>query len=1268
MSLPLTLPLHGSHLIEASAGTGKTWTIAALYLRLVLGHGRDADPEVEGDTGTRPPRPLMPGEILVMTFTRAATRELSDRIRERLAEAARCFRGEPGSEALLMADPLLRALLDDHPAGEVRDKAAYRLALAAEAMDDAAVHTIDAWSQRMLREHAFDSGNLFDEELVADESALREEAVRDFWRAEVYPLRGADLQAVLDVWSSLPPLQAEVKQLLPRQDLFEAPPVASLRTLFEARAEELRVLRQGWPGRVASMRTWLLGQLGSKGSPFNGNKLRLSTVEEWFDGLQAWAEATGVQPLRFSPEDARDERARTRLTPSGLMDALKAKASVEIPPDFVALEGLLEALDRLGPLEAELRQHAARKVAARMDELKQRVGRYGFSDLQARLAAALGGPRGAALRERILQQYPVALIDEFQDTSPLQYRLFDRLYRIADDVASTGLFLIGDPKQSIYAFRGADIYSYLRARHDTAGRHHKLDTNFRSTQGVVDAVNHLFAQAEARLPGGAFHLAKGGDFALPFDPVKAQGRTERLVSALGEVPALALCTDDTCQPADPLRRRWATLCAERIVDLLNDPDCGLQRPDGGFVRLNPGDIAVLVRSRIEAQAVRRALDRRGVASVYLSDQESVFGGPEAVELLRWLRAVAEPTDTRLARAAHAGAVIGLPLEELRRCSTDDEAWDTHLLRLRELQGVWQRQGVLALLRRTLHELDLPARWLAQPGGERTLTNVLHLSELLQSASAQLEGEHALVRWLAEQIADHAAGVGEGGEDRIVRLESDAALVQVVTVHKSKGLEYPVVFLPFAGLARAVDRRGAVVLEHVDETGARHLDFTRGDAAIDSADTERLREDLRLLYVALTRARHALWVGAGLPAVRGKADGPDAATSLPRSALGHLIGLTGEQATPQAVRDAWAAALSGAASIVTTSPTEERGARLLPRGSLLELLPAPGYTTRIERDWTIGSFSALVRDLSSGPVASPWGGPADAGADHGVPSEGGAPLGTVLTDPLREEAWREEAQVSDSAVVEWAQEAEPWHRYPRGPLAGNFLHEQLERVAVDWSSVHTPEFLAGLKRRCERAGPLYHAEEVRDWLVRIVETPMPGLGVALSACDTRLVEMEFWMPSGGGSVAVFDRVCQGWIVPGRPRPALPERTLRGLMMGFADLVCEHEGRYWVLDYKSNALGADDAAYGLPALEHALLHHRYDVQAALYLLALHRLLRSRLGERYDPQQHLGGALYLFARGVSAPSRGCLHIPADAASLEALDRLLDQTEADTTTGSAP
>ena len=1309
---PLRLPLWGSRLIEASAGTGKTWTIAALYLRLVLGHG--------GPAGFA--RPLLPSEILVMTFTRAATRELSERIRSRLLEAARWFRGQapPGA-----ADPFLAELLADHREPAARSAAAWRLSLAAESMDDAAVHTIDAWCQRMLREHAFDSGCLFDEELTANERAMTDEAARDYWRAQVYPLAGAAWDSAISTWRSVEGLADDARQLL-TQTGAERAGQGSLGDLIDGltarRAQDIRRLKAGWPQRAQAMQRWLDSTLAAKTCPFDRRKLAQRYYSAWLGGLAAWAETDGAPWPDL-------KTGASRLTPSGMVDALKPGAGIALPDDFEAFARLLATIDQLPPLASALRLHAAAQIAGRLAVLKQQAGTYGFADLLARLDSALspvanpgidssggidssvgnnssGGAKPAPdrLRARILAQYPVALVDEFQDTSPLQARIFDRLYRIADNDAATALLLIGDPKQSIYGFRGADIHSYLGVRQATAGRHYMLATNHRSTQPLVAAVNHLFAQAEARHGPGAFMFRAGAApalplptllidalpvtalpvNALPFEPVAARGRPEALCSAAGPVPALTLQLDARLQDARSSQRQFAASCAEQIVTLLNDRQAGFAQAGHAFRRLRPADIAVLVRTGRQAAAVRQALRRRLVASVYLSDQDSVFAGAEAQDLLRWLAAVAAPLDMRRVRAALATRTIGLGLDELARLASDDAAFDARSEQLRQLHQVWLAQGVLPMLRQTLHRLDLPARWLAggatgpaagpadpaalDPDGERRLTNVLHLAELLQAASAQLDGEQALIRWLASQIdgARSAGAAASAADEQIVRLESDADLVQVVTVHKSKGLEYPVVLLPFASSFRPTVKARTRFVSAVDGMGQRTLHLSPNSSQLAAADDERLREDLRLLYVALTRARHALWVG-----VAALKSGHSDAHLSHRSAIGYL--LCGAAPVPaDALPGLVEAVLSPCAAIVLqrAAPLPAIACTALaPRAALPPLRDSAPYAAQFDRRWAVGSYSLLVHALPVLTAPGPGLGPAGAAAQRD--DEGADPADPP--DPPDQPDQPDPPDPADRAATDRAlpglaglaapagrlpnaPATPPWHAFPRGALPGNFLHDQLEWLAGEGFALDAaPDLQAQLLARCDRQGWGHQAPQVLAWLALALRTPLPPVGAALNALAGVRPELEFWLPSPGLATAALDALCRQHLLAGCPRPALPERTLHGMLMGFADLVFEHGGRYWVLDYKSNHLGSTDADYSAAALQAAMAQHRYDVQAAIYLLALHRLLRHRLGAAYDPARQLGGAVYYFLRGLQGPANGCHWVAPPLALLDALDTLL-------------
>lgn len=1200
---PLHFPLKGSRLIEASAGTGKTWTIAALYVRLVLGHG--------GEEGFI--RPLAPSEILVMTFTRAATRELSDRVRARLVEAAHCFRGEPPPQH----DRFLIELIDAYPDEGERLKAAHRLMLAAETMDESAIFTIDAWCQRMLREHAFDSGSLFDEELVSSEEGLFRDAVRDYWRQHVYSLEGEALGSLLGCWKNLEALEAGMRQLIRHVSLLEDTGEEVLAQMIGRVTGSQKTLaaslKPGWSERIERMAGWV--EVNRKG--LSGTKMRQATLDACFACLRSWA----GDPDAIMPGEG-FIKGWDKLLPEKIVAAFNKGFTAEVPDDFQAIASLQEQLAACEPLAHHIQRHAACRIAQRVLELKRRRRQFGFEDMLTRLRVALEGANGDVLARRITTQYPVALIDEFQDTSPEQYRIFDTLYRIADNPDELGLFLIGDPKQAIYGFRGADIHSYLAARRATEGRHYLLGTNYRSTSSVVKAVNHLFLHAEGRadLPGqpahpghaaGAFRFRKQGENPLPFEPVDAHGRKEYLTAADGPVAAMTIwCCDNAEMNAEAYREHFAAYCAEQIVTLLNDDKAGFIEDGGALTALKPADIAVLVRDRYEAAAIRRALQRRKVPSVYLSDKDSVFDSAVAADVLQWLHAVANPLDVSLARAAFATRTAGLSLDELAHLAADDLAWEARVEQLKALRSVWQRQGVLAMLRRFIHELDLPARLLRETGGERGLTDLLHLAELLQAASQNLDGEHALIRWLAEQVN----GNGEGGDERILRLESDAELVQVITVHKSKGLEYPLVFLPFAVSAKAVDKRNRSFFAYTDETGTRRLDFSLCEEARSAVDAARMEEDLRLLYVALTRARHALWLG--VMSLKDK---------IHDCALGYLLG-GGAKIESAALLASLQNMRADCAAIAILDATDESGHTMLSRRDRQpDLRHVPGYNAEFERNWKIASYSSITRELGSLPAPA-----------------------TSLADKLAED--------DDRLPVGRSQDS-PWHRFPRGSLPGQFLHAQLEWMACEgFAVIDEPGFETRLRARCERAGWGNRQDDTVAWMSAAARTTLPPLGVALCDLDVVVAEAEFWFPADGFSTGELDMLCTEHLLDGIARAPLSARQLHGMLRGFKDLVFEHDGRYWVMDYKSNALASNDAGYHRDTLAAGMAACRYDVQGAIYMLALHRLLRSRLGAAYEPQAQLGGAIFYFLRGLNNPdTHGCYHLPAHAALLDALDALL-------------
>ncbi|MDD1649076.1 MAG: exodeoxyribonuclease V subunit beta [Methylococcaceae bacterium] len=1227
---PLNFPLRGSRLIEASAGTGKTYTIALLYVRLVLGHG--------GSQGFT--RALMPPEILVVTFTDAATKELRERIRARLSEAAILFRREPGGGEP-EDDELLFRLRSGYPEEQWPD-CARALQLAAEWMDDAAVSTIHSWCNRMLREHAFDSGSLFTQTLETDQGELLAEVVRDYWRTFMIPLDVADAAEVRTWWAEPQDLQAMLKNLVEHAELLPTPqsPVAALAMAREEKMHRLAELKKNWVIWTDELATLLNEALAHK--QVNGQKIHSRYYQLWLEKLRAWA----LDPVMVFPDLKSTSTAWTRLTPMGMAEAWK-QGDPPAHPALAAMAGLRDALNALPDARNELLCHAARWVANRFETEQNRHAQMGFEDLLIRLDAALQGPNAERLAMTIRQQFPAALIDEFQDTDPVQYRIFDSVYRVAENDPATALILIGDPKQAIYAFRGADIFTYLAARRACAGRLYTLKTNFRSTQAMVNAANRCFAVAERRQKGqGAFLFRTAQDNPVPFVDAVAKGRREVLQIKGAAIPALTawwLPGGETGKALGRTRYREhiADACASGLVRLLNLGQSGKAGFQGqnDFRPLQPKDIAVLVNSRREADTIRKALARRGVRSVYLSDRDSVYASPQALELEYWLAACAEPDDGRLLRAALATPTLGLSYATLDALNYDEAAWEARVLQFRRYRDCWQHQGVLPMVRALLNDFQVPTKLLGHGDpesepmrGERVLTDLLHLAELLQQAATLLEGEHALIRFLAEQRI--AVDNDVGNEARQIRLESDADLVQVVTVHKAKGLEYPLVFLPFASQFRVIDATKDLPLKWHDAKGELQVGLTADDRVLEWAEAERLGEDLRKLYVALTRARHATWVGLG------------PLENLEQSAIGYLLG-GGEpippDAFPQHLED-----LKGDCADMSVAPAPEITVETFREQQLaITEFKAREPRRAVRENWWIASYSALKADKG--------------GTGHAYLSADTAAEDTYLEVQAGKDA-PALAGVGDkpSPAFQSVAESVSLHDFPAGAEAGTFLHDLLEWSAnLGFAETLTqPALLRDqVARRCQIRGWAHWVEPLTEWLRHFLALPLEtgrsAAPVALASLKTYRAEMEFWLAANTVTTGEIDRLVRRHALVGEPRPDLQPLELNGMLKGFIDLVFEHEGVYYVADYKSNKLGTEDAAYTRQAIRGAILHSRYDLQYVLYLLALHRHLRSRLPE-YNYDRHIGGALYFFLRGTGAPTQGLHAERPPRALIETLDRL--------------
>ena len=1182
---PLALPLEGVQLIEASAGTGKTYTIASLYLRALLDAGRDIS------------------EILVVTFTEAATAELRGRIAERLASAVRQLRGAfeddgTGGAGDEVVERLAAGLGDREAGARLLEDALTRF-------DEAAIFTIHGLCARVLAEHAFECGTLFDAEMLTDPSAVRDEVLADFWR--LWCSRDADAAAWL--CSRYPEGPAALARVAAawdgRPDARLIPPPAPAAQHDRLKAEfaaQAAALAADWPGARAPLFELLAGW---KGLSRDGKKgYREDRLRQMFAAMDVFCAAPHL-PLPKLVAALGSEQFHAKLT--------KQAAGAPAHP-------VLDTVDRIQATAAELEAAFSHTLVHELrdwaqTEQRRRTGlrqQRTFDDLMAQVAAAVA--RGGPLAQTLAQRFPLAMIDEFQDTDPLQFGIFSGIYGARGD---TGLLLIGDPKQAIYQFRGADVYTYVSVRRSLAPRaaQHTLDTNQRSASRLVAAVNTLFAASPA-----PFVLAD-----IPFEPVRPAGRADRaplVVQGDDDAPLrvwlLPEREDDrqTLSKGDAARYS-ADACADEIARLLQHAATGAARI--GDQRLHARDIGVLVNDRHQAAGMQAALAARGVASVFLS-RDPVYDSAEA-QALEWvLAAVAEPASEARLRVALTGDLIGFDAAGLERLAADAPAWEACAARFEGYRRLWQRDGFMAMLLRLLAGEGIIARARGVADGARRLTNLLHLGELLQAQSQTEPGIEALLHRFAE-LRRNPARRGEAAE---LRLESDENLVQIVTVHRSKGLEYPLVFVPFAWAGKQPDQAPPAAwheppsLQYTIDYGSAEL-----DAHLMAAEDERMAEQVRLLYVALTRARHRCYLLWGQ--VR-YAEYTGLARLLhphPGQAARSCLGAT--TAAQRAAR--WQALEQAGGGALRVEPLPASRATLAEAGGLGRGAAKP-FAGPIAGSWRLTSYSGLL-----GSQASPQ-------SEHAAAAEG-PEHDAVDAGP------RPRAPAPEDGIA----------GFPRGAAAGTFLHGVLE--TLDFPRASGAALREHLGPALRRAGYAAHWLPVlEDMFTRVLDTPLDGAGLRLRDIprQRRRDELEFHFPIGALSPERLDgplRAAGGLHLV----PELRFAPVEGVMRGFIDLVFEYQGRYYLADWKSNWLGPDATHYDSTRIQRAMAEHRYDLQYLVYAVALHRYLAQRLPQ-YDYERHFGGVYYLFLRGMAphtGAGRGVYFARPDAGALAAFEACL-------------
>jgi exodeoxyribonuclease V beta subunit len=1184
--------------LEASAGTGKTFALAGLFLRLLL----------EEKIPAR--------DILVVTFTEAATAELRERIRQRLSEALAVLEGNSTE------DPLLAALVQ-RVQGRL-DAAARSLRNALEIFDLISIHTIHGFCQRTLQDSAFESGILFDVELVADQDALIHETAADYCRNELH--RCDEVLASAAVHAKLNPetLSRLLKQYLTYPELRLLPEVPP-RPLKEV-AQELRdsfgVCARSWK-ELAGNRTILVNYFIPAKKWANGDYAKRDVLEEHMDQLdrclnvgtlssQLWPTVEFFSTKQIVKNIGKNKQRPA--PPAPLFDQCQALA--DLGREYTTAHRvtfLLSAGEMLG-------------------ERKQQAKQQSFDDLITRLAGALSGPSGPALAQSVRNKYRAALIDEFQDTDPLQWKIFREVFATSQE---HWLYLIGDSKQAIYGFRGADVNTYLQAA-ATAQQDYSLDTNWRSESALVHGVNSLFSSAGKTT---AF-LVKNISFEEVNPGPKADANPLSFASGERRPPPFQVWLwepQSGTVTSKQAQRQLPVSVAAEVSRLLNT-----QVHLGENRTLAPRDIAILVESHKQARWMQSSLHDLAIPSVEQA-MESVFESDQARELQWILSAVLAPGREAAVKSALTTDTLGLNCNRLQALVSNEADWQARLQSFGRYRDMWEQDGFFFMFSQLVREEKVIESLLRFPDAERRITNLLHVAELLETAcKADHLGPSRLVQWLEERrLSDETPP-----DAYQLRLESDEDAVQIVTIHRSKGLQYPVVFCPFvsknAKLRQMKVRRQKVldvVLYH--DPATEHLTWDLNpepdEAHKKMATKEQLAEKVRLLYVALTRACNRCYIVSARYA-RNKStalawllNGPGADLEDPVEALNRAIVPLGGWRS-QWNKIAELAAPAGAKPCISVDDLPlEPGQPWRPEQPVSGTASPRSCAREINASWFLSSFTGLSSRLT---------------VRHGSTLESDQPDHDVAATGAKPAVSEDEAADAPAGIF----------AFPANAQTGHCLHkilEQFDFAAADEEAVKL------LVRQQLEAFNLYDEERARvviEMLERLRHIPMdptdPSFTLAAVPASERLTEMEFHFPTGsldGARILQFIRDPDS----SSPAPApIPISRLQGFLKGFVDLIFRFQGRYHIIDWKSNLLGINVEAYNRQAMQREIEDACYDLQYHIYAVALDKYLRKRV-TGYDYDQHFGGAHYVFLRGL-APGHPDLGVFHDRPSSQKIARL--------------
>jgi exodeoxyribonuclease V beta subunit len=1184
---PINTPLAGANLIEASAGTGKTYTITGLYIRLIIEESLTVD------------------KILVVTFTKAATEELKERIRHRLIQAKKAFTSGWSD------DFFINELVEKHKDSVLVEQ---RIQNAIFDFDNAAIFTIHGFCQRILNENAFETRSLFDTELVSGQDAFLQEAADDFWREHFYRMPDEFVSfAVNKITGPEYFVRLLTKKKTPDIKVIPELKKPTLTSLDDFRSIYKR-LKKSWSvsrDRVMSadgglkdpsLSGSIYGSIKTKAKQAAASKrdMAISSLAEAMDRF------TDIKSIGFPLFKGFEKFTATKLAQATRKNYITSSHEF-----FDVCEALFE---KSSDLEAEmetyllyLKAKCITSTHSRLSVRKKNSNILFFDDLLIQVRNAIVHGDGNDLATVIRQRYKAALVDEFQDTDSIQYEIFIRLFASRPNI----LFFIGDPKQAIYGFRGADIFSYIKAVQNVSAKYTLIE-NWRSNPSLISAINTVFTRVDEPFVFEQIRFEEGtsGEKKEPLDHETSPSLT------LWYVDAHKSPTASKYMRKSEAVTLIAKAVAGEITRLIYPNQNSSYDPESG--RVKAGDIAVLVRTNKQAHVVRQCLAAKHIPSV-LYNTGNVFHTKEALELKRILLSISDPSNKRLFRSALVTDMIGVTGKELDSEGQEPLWWEPRHEHFREYYQLWHSYGFIRMFRQFMIDEKVRARLLSFPDGERRLTNVLHLAELLHKESVETNsGMVGLVNWMSEQ---RKAEYTES-EAHHLRLESDRHAVKIITIHKSKGLEFPIVFCPYAWDGSIIKDKD-VLFHNNDRNKALTLDMGSDDINLhlDIAQNERLAENLRLLYVALTRAIKRCYL------VWGRIN------TAETSALAYLFHYHIDQEHLVDKKNLVSSLKNFFLTLKEEDFLKDLKQLVAQSQGTIELVPVPfdnggqysiperkkeevvlkQFNGEIDHTWKISSYSYLISQQTF---------------EEAIPDR------DAYQDIHRHHLENESGMYEKTDILS----------FPKGTKAGIFFHDIFEHIDFAPGNFESTESLVMNKLKAYGFEDKWQ-EPVCSMIKKVLSLPLhiDAMPITLSSIPAkdRINEMEFHFPLNPIHPRQLEKIFSiygGINLPVGFSEKIGRLTFplsKGYMKGFLDLVFLAGDRYYIVDWKSNFLGNHLQDYSKAKLNGIMNNNYYILQYYLYSLALHQHLRLRRPDyRYDAD--FGGVFYIFIRGVE-PDQG-------------------------------